>query len=306
MSNKNSVPLLTPIGRLVEGSVHEANTTDASGRPLVVKSGPNAGQPKVEYYFALAIPKGGEQGWWETEWGQTIFQAASAGFHNGETNRPDFAWKIVDGDSQVPNQAGTVPSSKVGFPGHWVLRFTSGFAPSLHKLTDSETQTVDLPPNEQIVRGYYVQVYGSVVPNGDLQKPGVFLNHSMVCLRAYGEAITSGPSADSVGFGGGQLPQGAMQSPAHQPGPQGYPPQPAPGPQGYPQQPAPGPQGYPQQPAPGPQGYPVPNAGPAAAAPAATPTGPAPGVPSAAPAAGPGPQYQTPQGQQFLNGPGGQ
>jgi hypothetical protein len=319
MSKSNATPLLFPVGRLVEGDVHEGQTTDANGRPLTIKSGVNAGQPKTEYYFAVAIPKGNEQGWWETEWGQTIFQVASAGFPGGEVNRPDFAWKIVDGDSQAPNQAGTVPATKTGFAGHWVVRFTSGFAPGLHTMMNGATEPQQLVGDQKILRGYYVQVYGSVAANGDRQKPGVYINHSMVCLLAYGEPISSGPSAGQVGFGGGQLPQGAMQQPPggfnpapapqqgypQQPGPQGYPQQP----QGYPQQP----QGYPQQPgqpqpAAGPaQGaYPAPNAGQAPAAQSVPATGPAPGVPSAAPAPGPSPQYQTPQGQQFLNGPGGQ
>ena len=38
-----SVNFTTPVGRLVQGSLYKGNDTDAEGRPLVVKTGANAG-----------------------------------------------------------------------------------------------------------------------------------------------------------------------------------------------------------------------------------------------------------------------
>ena len=68
--------VLFPIGRMVCGSVYQGNNKDAEGNPLVIKKGPNAGQPRVDYYFAIAIPKGAETHWNQTPWGQIIYGVA--------------------------------------------------------------------------------------------------------------------------------------------------------------------------------------------------------------------------------------
>ena len=57
MANNNKLGLLLPIGRLVDGSIYVPQTTDANGQPLVTKTGPNAGQPRQNVYFSVAIPK---------------------------------------------------------------------------------------------------------------------------------------------------------------------------------------------------------------------------------------------------------
>lgn len=194
--------ITTPVGRLVAGSVYKANTTDWQGNPLTVKTGPNAGQPKVEYFFALAIPKAGEQHWAHTEWGSVIYQAGLAGFPNGEPQRVDFAWKITDGDSQVPNKRNVTPVSKEGYAGHWVLGFSSGYAPKLYTMVGGLQAPAQLLEPEAIQNGYYVQISGSVEPNGNPGNPGVYLNHNMVCLQGYGEQIVSGPDVTTAGFGG--------------------------------------------------------------------------------------------------------
>ena len=58
-----AVNILTPPGRLVQGSLYKGSTQDAEGNPLIVKTGPNAGQSRVDYFFAVAIPKGSETHW---------------------------------------------------------------------------------------------------------------------------------------------------------------------------------------------------------------------------------------------------
>lgn len=211
MSNRTE--LLTPVGRLVQGSLYEPQTTDAENRPLVYKSGPNAGQNRVEFYFAIAIPKGGEQHWAQTVWGAKIYAVGQAGFPNGQFNSPTFAWKIKDGDSAIPNRAGRKPCDCEGFPGHWVLSFSSGFAPQI--LNADGTQQI-LEPNA-INLGDYIQVFGSVNDNESQQQPGVFLNHSMVALAGYGKRIFVGADPKSVGFGAGvSLPAGASLTPVAQ------------------------------------------------------------------------------------------
>jgi hypothetical protein len=290
--------ILTPVGRLVAGSLYNPNTTDWQGNQLVTKTGPNKGQPRQEFFFALAIPKGQEQHWAQTEWGNVIYQAGAAAFPNGEYGRQDFAWKITDGDSQVPNRVGKTPASKPGYPGHWVLAFSSAFAPGLYTMVGGLQAPQQLVEPNAIQLGYYIQVAGSVEGNNQPGNPGVYLNHSMVCLQAYGEVIHTGPDAASVGFGGAALPPGASATP-----PAGgfNPAQPAPAPApGYapPPGPAPAP-GYAPPPGPAPApGYAPPPAGPGAGpAPGQYVNPPYPGAPGASgatPATAPAAGYVAP------------
>jgi hypothetical protein len=212
MSNRTD--LLTPIGRLVQGSLYEPKTTDAENKPLIYKTGPNAGQPRVEYYFALAVPKGTEQHWNQTEWGGKIWAVGQAGFPNGQANSPAFAWKITDGDSTIPNRVGKKPCDFEGYAGHWILKFSGGFAPNIYN-ADGTQQLLE--PNH-VNLGDYIQVYGNVADNESQQQPGVYLNHSMVAFAGYGTRIFMGADPKSVGFGNAPLPPGASATPL----PQGF------------------------------------------------------------------------------------
>jgi hypothetical protein len=199
----------TPVGRLVLGDLYKPQTTDAEGKPLVCKSGPNIGQSKVVYFFAVAIPKNvGETHWANSPWGAIIWKVGHDAF-NAVADSPVFAWKIVDGDSPIPNRAGKKPCEREGYPGNWVVSFSSGFAPKIYN-RDGSSPIVE--PGA-VKLGYYVQVNGDVDGNGSQQQPGVYINHSMVALSAYGPEIFVGPDVASVGFGTAPLPPGAMAQP---------------------------------------------------------------------------------------------
>ena len=123
MSGKGTY-FVTPVGRLVAGDPWRAGDRDVNGNPLTIKSGPNIGQPRVEYYVALAIRKD-DPGLPEL-FGK-IIQAAHEGFPDlvdaqGNVVGGKFAWKFVDGDSAVPNMKGTVPNTQIGRPGHFTHR----------------------------------------------------------------------------------------------------------------------------------------------------------------------------------------
>ena len=230
----------TPVGRLVMGSLYKPQTTDAEGKPLVVKSGVNAGQPKVVYFFALAIPKNpGETHWSQTSWGALIYKAGVDGFPQAHQS-PTFAWKIVDGDSTVPNRRGVAPNTREGYKGNWVISFSSGFSPKIYNANGS----APIIEPDAVKLGYFVQVNGDVDGNGSSNQPGVFINHSMVALSAYGPEIVVGPDASSAGFGQAPLPAGATTTP---PG-SFTPPVSSPAPMGVPTTPAP--MGVPTTPAP--------------------------------------------------------
>lgn len=286
------VNITSPVGRIVMGSLYDPSTTDAEGKPLVVKTGPNAGQPRVNYFFALAIPKGAEPHWAHTPWGQQIWNVGNQAFPNAAQS-PAFAWKIEDGDSQIPNKKGRKPCDNEGWGGHWILKFSGGFAPKVYQ--QEGAGYVQVMQKDFCKPGYFVEVAFSVVGNGSQSQPGVYLNHSMVCFRAYGQEITFGPDVASAGFGAAPLPAGASmtppagaipmpQAPAAAPAlpgaPAGYAPPPVPG--MMPQAPAAAPAGY--APPPGlPQ---VPGVAPAPLAPtgfAPTPSVPVPGAPAPIP-----------------------
>lgn len=217
-----------PVGRIVEGSVHRANTTDMQGRPLTVKNGPNAGQPKTEFYFAVAYAKGGEQHWNQTPWGQALWAKGQQDFPQHHNN-PVFAWKVVDGDSQQLNQNNVRPCDKEGFKGHWVVRFKGGFAPKLYNADGSQA----IADPEVIKCGHYVQVNANFRGNGDNFKPGLFINPSMVAHSGYGPEISQGPNVAQAGFGQSPLPAGASATPLG-----GFAPAPTPAPMAIPPNPA--------------------------------------------------------------------
>jgi hypothetical protein len=211
MSN-DKVQILTPAGRLVAGDCFKPNDKDNEGNPLIVKSGPNAGQPRVSYYIGLAIPKNSPD-WPAVE--QQIKEVARQKFPHlhdaqGTCINPAFAFKITDGDSQLPNSKGTKPCDKEGYAGHWILNFSNGFAPKCFKNNGSEPVT---SPDE-IKKGYYIQVSGDIDGNGSMQQPGVYLNHTMINLVGYGTEIISGPTGKDVfGKTPAALPPGASVTP---------------------------------------------------------------------------------------------
>ena len=209
MANERVV-FTTPVGRLVGGSLYKPSTTDAEGKPLVTKTGPNAGQSRVEYYIAIAIPKGAETHWGQTAWGAPIWAAGHAAWPGGQAQHPTFAWKIEDGDSTIPNKKGKKPCDREGFPGHWILRFGGGYAPSVWNSDGS----APIQEQDAVKPGYYIQIRGSVSGNGSASQPGIYLNHDKVALAGFGPEIRTGEDVGQAGFGKGvDLPAGASRVP---------------------------------------------------------------------------------------------
>ncbi len=200
--------LLSPVGRFVGGSLTKPQTTDAEGRPLVYKTGADAGKPRVSYFVAIAIPKGAEQHWAQTEWGAIIWKTGHEAFPAGQADHPAFAWKVEDGDSQIPNKKGNKNSDREGYKGCWIAKWSSSFAPKTFNRDGSQAVAADA-----IKPGYFIQISGAVEGNGSAQQPGVYLNHNMIALSAYGEEIEFGPDASEAGFGASPLPAGASAVP---------------------------------------------------------------------------------------------
>lgn len=209
MSNEHV--LTTPVGRLVGGSLYTGKDTNYDGEPLVYKNGPKAGQPRLDFSFGVAFPKTpGAQHWSQEPWLGPVWALGHAAFPGGEASRRDFSWKIIDGDSTEPNKKMKRPCDSEGYPGHWVVYFSGSQPPRIYNANGS--QLITEPGAVKL--GYYVQVCGSVTDNKPSKTPGVYWNHNMVALSAYGPEITTGPDVSSAGFGQGvALPPGASVTP---------------------------------------------------------------------------------------------
>lgn len=205
------VELLLPVGRLVQGSIYEPQTKNIDGAPLIIKNGPNMGKPRQDYHVAIAIKKGAESHWSQTQWGALIYNFALTAFPNGQTQIPSFAWKIIDGDSAIPNRKNKKPCDRPGHPGHWILHFNGGFAPSLYTSDGSKP----IPEINFLNLGDYVQLFGDISANNSQQTPGIYLNHKLIAFSGYGERIAVSSTVDptTVGFGGTPLPDGASPIP---------------------------------------------------------------------------------------------
>ena len=182
------------------------------------------GAPKKRYYFGIAIPKTPGKHWAAEAWGQPIWNTGHTGFPQGQASRPDFAWKITDGDFDISNKQGRKPKEQAGFAGHWILRLSSEYPPKCY----NSTGTSPMDP-AAIKTGYFVQVALTCAPNDDANRnPGVYLNPSLVAFQAYGEEILFGPDPTAVGFGQNiQLPAGASAAPIGNMTATGTPPPPA-------------------------------------------------------------------------------
>jgi len=196
---------ITPVGRLVQGSVSEPNTTDMAGNLLVTKKG----DPRNEYFVALAIPKCGESHWRETAWGGKIYGLAKSFFPNGQIDNPNFHWKIVDGDSTIPNNNNKRPCDCAGFQNSWILKLKHGF-PLI--LCDKNGKKENVTP-EMFSLGNYAQGFVNVASNGQQIHSGIYLNCPIVSFTGYGAPIILSPDTEKLGFGQEPLPDYVKQTP---------------------------------------------------------------------------------------------
>lgn len=202
---------LTPVGRLVQGDPFEAQTKNMQGQPLMTMSG----QPTQRYFIAVAFAKTDQA---FGAFYAKLVEVARGSFPQlfnaqGQCSHPRFSWKLVDGDGVDDN--GKPNANKEGFAGCWVVKFSSSFAPRCFHAGHYQPHEQIQDP-KAIPRGYYVRVAGTIEGNDNAQKPGLYVNLSMVELAGQGPIISSGPDAGAV-FGGvaGALPAGASPLPMH-------------------------------------------------------------------------------------------
>lgn len=208
-----SIDILTPVGRMIGG--HPLEAFPVMDDTTKLQKIDKAGQPRTSSSVGIAIAKGPETDWKQTEWGQQIYQVAAAAWPAGEFNAPAFAWKVIDGDSAIPNKRGSIPNQREGYAGHWVIRASTELPIKCYNAGHYELHEV-IQRKEAIKRGDYIRLLLSIKGNNPSQSPGVYINPSLFELvRAGIEIVTaSGPSASDAFAGvAAQLPAGAQVDP---------------------------------------------------------------------------------------------
>lgn len=220
--------LMTPVGRIVQGSVALQPQTDMeTNKPLL-----NAdGSPTMGVFLALAFPKVLPNGAPNTEFdafrGQLAAVAAAAWpqfFPNGPSLvsvNPKFSWKIQDGDGVDSN--GRSVADKPGFKGHWIVRLFTSYPFGCYNEGHFQAHEVLQKPEEVIKRGYWVRLAIEAKSNNadlsKLQVPGITLYPKLLSFVQRGEEIVGGPDAAKT-FGAapvGFVPEAPVGSPI--PGP---------------------------------------------------------------------------------------
>lgn len=187
-----------PQGRMVGGNLYTPNTTDSQNRPLQ----DTKGNPRTDWVAMYAIPKTpGVIDFKQEAWAAPFVAAAHAGFPGGQHALPTFAWKVIDGDSSIPNQNMKKPCEQQGYPGHWVLRIKGGFKAQLAQINPTTGRPEKFEVNDGIVPGDYIQACVTLAGNANLQKPGIYVNPVAFCLMSKGERIVSGPDVTQMAFG---------------------------------------------------------------------------------------------------------
>jgi hypothetical protein len=162
----------TPEARLVGGNPFVSRTVP----------GKNGKPDRQEFFVAIAIPKT------DPEW--PALEAVIRGeakasfpqfFQGDRCTLPKFAFKITDGDGF--DDRGKANAEKEGYAGCWVLRMSTGFAPTCYGADGRELIGQGIRP------GDYVRVSGSVSGNGSTQSPGVFVHPHVVKLWRPGPEI---------------------------------------------------------------------------------------------------------------------
>jgi len=203
--------ILTPVARLVGGHPMRQNPkTDDDGNPRLGADG----MPMTEAYVGIAIPKNGEAHWNQTAWGRQIWDQALKDWPNGQYNSPMFAWKIVDGDSAVPNKRNVAPNTREGYPGHWIINASTSLPIKCYHVGRYDP-TQQIQNEKEIKPGDYCRVLLQVRGNGATgnNTPGLYMNPTLFELSRAGIEIvlSSGPSAaDAFGAAAPVLPAGAL------------------------------------------------------------------------------------------------
>ncbi|QIG75239.1 hypothetical protein EVC29_010 [Rhizobium phage RHph_Y52] len=230
------IHLLTPLGRLVRGSVTERAKEDYDGNPYEDGKGPfelGFAVRKDDPHIAALLGKIYNHGKAGYATKPAIVQRMDIEWQSG-FNAGSFRYKIRDGDK--PNKEGRVNENTVG---HWVFNLQSYLPFKTTYVTNyglpkfKNAQGVDIEPNTEIppslikIGDYAHMNIGTKVNDKDDHTAGMFMNINAVILAAHGPAITGGIDLKTATSGLesmiGTLPPGASVAPVAGAAPAGLP-----------------------------------------------------------------------------------
>lgn len=172
---------------------------------------PKTGKPIIEYVFGLAVPKIGpqssenEKANFSTLWTALTAEAGKMGVQWGNTG---FAWKCFDADTEKREDGTDYPSY---YKGCFIVTCSTRIPILLHAWEQGNPKPVQVTEKD-IKAGDYVQVALTIAchkpPN-----PGLYINPTMVCRFAFGEAIVAQRDASKVFAAPPPIPQGGSATP---------------------------------------------------------------------------------------------
>ena len=206
---------VSPVGRLIYGSVFKGNDKGYQNRPNDVD--PSTGLPQLKWAFGLAVEKANPELPAFMALLQGSMREAWPTFQGNMSDPSVFKAKIVDGDTPAL-------ASKAGYAGCIIFKIESKFLPTVFS---PDGQRVITNPDE-VKRGFFIQVAGSYTTNGDPTRSGMKMWGSKVLFKFAGEEI-KGTGGDPSCFEntGGYRPAGAIDAstPASAPATQVFAPQ---------------------------------------------------------------------------------
>lgn len=205
--------------RLVQGHPLVQNQRTKDDEPVFKADGVT---PSMETYFAVAVAKGAEaqqgpEGWKHTSWGQQVVARAHQDWVNGEHAAPSFAWKIEDGDSQVPNQNGKKNCDREGYSGHWIIKGTTGQGVKTWNGTNPVGSMPEILDKNALKCGDYGDVAYQVRGNAPAKSKGIYINPTNFVFTRAGEEIMSSVGSDAATLFGRET--AALSPSAHRPAP---------------------------------------------------------------------------------------
>lgn len=199
------IKMLSPVGRIVQGNpLYKSAVMEDDGKTQKIGKD---NQPSFNYWFNVAFDKRDPAVWpmicaIKQEAAATFPQLFPQGWNPNAPNegcvRPDFAFKIKDGDGTDLN--GKPHASKEGWGGCYIVQ-VSTYA-GQPRCYDGLAGNAPITELEDIHTGKFVRVSLDIKGNGwtgqGNSKPGLFVNPDGVQLVGHGAKITSGPDAATM------------------------------------------------------------------------------------------------------------
>ena len=185
MKNENYI---SPIGRIVGGSLYFGNDKDYHGRPLITKDGENYKRYVIYVAFAKDNPELPALKQYALDIAIAEFPHC---FNNGVQIVPDFYWKCRDGDTTELDDQGNPYSDREGYRGHEIWSFRRFFDGP--PIMDPNGQV--LIQENLIMPGDYIRVSCQIRGNSSSKMPGLFVDMKSVEFQGVGNKIISDNSA---------------------------------------------------------------------------------------------------------------